>query len=826
LKLVSRCSHAAGGNVARGNATGVMRGFAAVALFLLGVGAADAVVVRGRVTDALGRPVLGARVQLIEAGKVESIAYAGVDGSFEIRDADTGRFTLLSSAAGFFPAIGQDFYGGGTDVVHQDVVLALNTLQPDISLYASGVATPMPQLTGPASVIEGNAFATRVGVADEMRQTPGAFVVQTGQGVAPTALYMRGGPADGSKVLVDGVAATDLGGGFDFGTVGATGVGSLEIYRGPNSALLGMDSQTSVVGISMARGSSLAPVFNYSGDAGNFHTWRNEVTLSGAHSRFDYFAGFSRFDTSNALAEDRDHLSTLVANVGVALPRSTELRFTIRDGVAAQGLPGAHDFYGVSQDGKQGDQDLYSGVTLENRTKDNWHNLLRYDIARKREQADYFGNQGTLVTIQGANGPYQAYAGDVVTIRGANGYVATGQAQLLSVDREQDSNRDELYYQTDYVFPKNVTALFGFRYENERGSYESPGPVVEHETTQRTNFDYNALFQGDIKSRVFYSLGGLVEKNHLFGIAGTPRLGLAYVPVRPGGKYFHGTRFRLNLATGVQEPSLAAEFLSLYKELELAGDTADVALYQVKPFDVGVDQNIHGERMVFKAGYFHEQFSHQLEEVTAGDLTTYFGFTATTPGVSLADAEVNSLAYRAQGVEAELKWLLGSHVAVRGGYTYLDAIVSQSLASDETAVLRGVPVMNPSIPGVAIGGDSPLVGARPFQRPPQTGFFAVDYSRRKLTLGVKGAMAGRSDDSTFLGGLDTTANGNTLLLPNRDLDFGYLKLDLGGTYAWRRGFTFYGQIDNLLSDQRIGPIGYLGLPLTFRAGLKLRLGGN
>jgi iron complex outermembrane receptor protein/vitamin B12 transporter len=86
-------------------------------------------------------------------------------------------------------------------------------------------------------------------------------------------------------------------------------------------------------------------------------------------------------------------------------------------------------------------------------------------------------------------------------------------------------------------------------------------------------------------------------------------------------------------------------------------------------------------------------------------------------------------------------------------------------------------------------------------------------------------MASRSDDSTFLSYSDFNS-GNTLLLPNRDLDFGYAKLDLGGTYAATRHITVFAQLDNLLNQQHIGPIGYPGLPLTFRSGLKIRIGGQ
>ena len=218
-------------------------------LFFASAAAANAVVVRGHVTDALGKPVPGARVQLIEAGKVEALAYAGPDGSFEIRDSDSGRFTLLGSAQGFFPAIGQDFYSGATDVIQQEVVLAQNTVKQDVSVTATGIPTPLPQLTSPVSIIPGEAFATRVGVVDEMRLTPGAFLVQTGQTGAVTSLFMRGGNSTANLVMIDGIPAGDVGGTFDFGTVSSTGVGRMELYRGPNSAIYGTDAGSSVITI-------------------------------------------------------------------------------------------------------------------------------------------------------------------------------------------------------------------------------------------------------------------------------------------------------------------------------------------------------------------------------------------------------------------------------------------------------------------------------------------------------------------------------------------------------------------------------------------------
>ena len=796
--------------------------------------AAHAVIVRGHVTDVLGKPVTGARVRLFENGKSISLAIADEYGFYEVRSADAGRFTVVGAAGGFLPSIGKDFYGGTTDVVEQQVVLSATTVRQDITVTASGFATPLPQLTAPLNVIPSDDLFTSIGLTDELRQLPGDTIVQTGQTGGATSLFMRGGPSDGNKVLLDGIPVEDIGGVFDYGTVSSTAVDNIEIYRGPNSALFGSNSQASVVSVATPRGSTLRPLFTYSGDAGNLHTWRNETTLSGTHQRLDYWLGYSHLDASNALVFDRYHASTTAANVGYVLPLDISLRFTIRDGVSAEGLTDPHDFFGVSQDGKQGDQDLYSGATLENTTK-GWHNLVRYGIVRKNEQAEAFAQPGTLGTVNDpSTGPFPGYFGNVVTIRGANGYSATGAAQMYeSSAYQQTNNRDELYWQTDYVLPKNIAVLFGFRYENERGHFNVPS-YSEFENTQRTNFEYNAQVQGDIKSRFFYSLGGSVQKNHLFGIAGTPRFGLAYVPVRPGAGWFHGTKLRVNLATGVQEPSVADEFYSLYAQLERYGDQADIALLHIKPLgpersrtlDIGIDQNI-SRGLVLKAGYFHNQFSHQIEDVYSSDLATYFGISPVhlNPSSPFYDAEYGSMAYRAQGIETEVQWHPLARLVIHGGYTYLDAVIERSFSGDETALLQGAPAENPNIRNVPIGALSPLVGARPFRRSPHTGFIGVNYNRPRWTLALKGSMASRSDDSTFLLNQDNT-DGNSLLLPNRNLDFGYVKLDLSGTYNLPHHLTLFSQMDNLLNDQHIGPIGYPGLPFTVRAGLKWKLGGE
>ncbi|HEU4416140.1 MAG TPA: TonB-dependent receptor, partial [Candidatus Angelobacter sp.] len=130
---------------------------------------------------------------------------------------------------------------------------------------------------------------------------------------------------------------------------------------------------------------------------------------------------------------------------------------------------------------------------------------------------------------------------------------------------------------------------------------------------------------------------------------------------------------------------------------------------------------------------------------------------------------------------------------------------------------------NPQIPNVPIGAFSPLVGNRPFNRAPHTASFYLGYSRRKLTLTVSGNFVSRRDSSTFL--FDPSF-GPGMLLPNRNLAQAYQKIDFGGSYRLGRHLELYSSIQNLVS-QHYDPVpGFPALPLNFRAGLKITVGGE
>ncbi len=134
------------------------------------------------------------------------------------------------------------------------------------------------------------------------------------------------------------------------------------------------------------------------------------------------------------------------------------------------------------------------------------------------------------------------------------------------------------------------------------------------------------------------------------------------------------------------------------------------------------------------------------------------------------------------------------------------------------------PTINPNFPTVPIGVDTPLVGARPFRRAPHSGYFGLTYRQSQITAQLTGTLVGRRDDSDFL---SADANGlPTLLLPNRNLDGAYQRLDLSAGYRVNHMLSVFTSFQNLLNERYSEAFGFPSLPFTFRSGMQFTLGGE
>ena len=83
----------------------------------------------------------------------------------------------------------------------------------------------------------------------------------------------------------------------------------------------------------------------------------------------------------------------------------------------------------------------------------------------------------------------------------------------------------------------------------------------------------------------------------------------------------------------------------------------------------------------------------------------------------------------------------------------------------------------------------------------------------------------QSDDSTFLVGSDIDF-GNSLLLPNADLNAGYQKIDVSGSYRIHPRLKWYATIENLLDQHYEPTFGFPALPINLRTGVTISIGGK
>jgi iron complex outermembrane receptor protein/vitamin B12 transporter len=808
------------------------RGIFVVFLLLAGI-VSPAAEIHGVVTDASGAKISGAKVVLIRNGSPVSAGVSSADGSFQITTGDAGRFYLMISATGFRQLETPGFYAGRFDNVDQNLVLEPSWVHESIVVTANGTPTPQPQTGAAISVIGPSDLAGRADLVSSLRLMPGTSVSQVGQMGAQASLFIRGGDSDANKVLIDGVSAGDLGGRFDFGPFATTAIERAEVYRGPDSSLYGADAESGVVSLTTPHGTTSFPSFLFHGDAGNFLTSNEDLEIAGAHNKLDYLGEFSWLQTNNNLPLDEFHVATAAANLGWQPNGTTQIRGTLHYGVDATGVPGPWQFYQVANNATQKDQDLFISASIDNQSTASFHNSVRYGLARKREQYRLWSENGSGLFDQ-----FGDSFGYPVTITGASGYSVTGPVLLdfagtYPQESQLVSNRDQLVYQGDYTVTPHLAAQIGFQFEDERGS--EPGSLY-YPPVERTNYDYRAAVHGDFKTRFFYTLGGDLERYSLFGTQTTPRAGVSLYAMKPRNGVFSGTRILFSYGDAVREPSLTDQFYSLYSFLESNGGQSTIQQLGIKPlsaptartYEGGVEQAFLSRRLIFRTSFFHNEFGRQIEYVGLNLIPELLPNLTPAQQNQLEqflqangafEQSLNTEAFRALGVEATVEGGIGRSVFLRGGYTYLDAVVQRSFANDDVALLGPLPAYS----GIPIGSDSPLQGARPFRRPPHTGFFTASYSAKKLTALFSSAFVSRSDDSDFLGGYDING-GNSLLLPNRNLDPGFAKLDLGGSYQLSSWLGVYGQIENLMDNQHIAPLGYISLPVNLRAGVRIQWG--
>jgi len=777
--------------------------------------------VTGAVLDPLGARVPGATVTLLRDGKAVGETSSDGQGQFSFPGVEAGRYQLEAKASGFEPQRERPFFVGSGARVALDVPLQIG-LKQEVVVTAAATAEQASQVGAPVTVINRQTLddLAKPSLLEALRLVPGSQVVQAGGRGGVTSLFVRGGASNFNKVLVDGIPVNAIGGGFDYSGFATTGVERVEALRDANSVLYGSDALAGVISITTRRGQTRTPELSGSVDGGTLGTHREEVSLGGTAQRFDYFGAYSHFATDNRVPNNAYKNDTFVGRIGWALGSASDISATFRRVNSDYGVPNAIDFYGIADDSSQSGKSTYVSVIAQSQFTPAWHGALRlasfddtYDNVNPSPTGEPFDPFGF-----GAN-----YLGRTVTIRGANGTTATGQAILdysgtYPQPFESQAKRRAAAAQTTYQVVPALSLSGGARFEHEEGFSDSG----TRSSTDRDN--YGSFLEARAKVRRFYANAGIgYEHNEVFRSAWTPRLSAAVYLREPSSTGSVGdTKLVFNVGRGIKAPSISQENSSLFKLLAAAPNAttpaSPIGPERSRSLDVGVEQGLRRGQVRLRAAYFDSRYSDLIEFLSKTALAR-LGVPAEVVAATSFGAYVNSSSYRAQGLETSAEAVLGGGFRIMGSYTYLDTKVSESFSSSALG-----PVENPSYPGIPIGAYSPLVGARPFRRPTHSGNLLLTYTKGPAQVSLAGYFAGKSDDSTFL---SDGFFGNSMLLPNHDLNGRYQKLDMSGSYRLAQSrVKLYFSAENLF-DQHYTPVfGFPALPRTIRVGVTGTLGGD
>ncbi|HKE83875.1 MAG TPA: TonB-dependent receptor plug domain-containing protein [Vicinamibacterales bacterium] len=771
----------------------------------------------GTVVDSLGARVSGAGVALSGPGVKTVNVQTESDGSFSFTSLVPGRYQVTATAQGFSPRTSDPVYVGAGARAIVVVALEVGPLQQEIVVTAEPGGVLQARTGAPVTVIDNSTLdaLNKPDLLEALRLVPGSQIVQVGQRGGLTSMFLRGGNSNFTKVLIDGVPANDIGGAFDFSQLDTAGVDRIEVLRQTNSVVYGSDALTGVVNITTRRGSTRTPELEYAIDGGNLNTVRNSLGFGGAIRRIDYFSQYSYFTTDNSTPNSGYHRGTYAGRFGVVVGGGTHLTGTLRRVDGTFGNANAFDSYLVPDDSTQ-DADLtYGSITADSQHSNRWQSSIRFGSIDQRslyvnptpsgEPYDPFGF--------GAN-----YLGNTVTLMGANGETVTGRAILdygfSPFPQSSDSRvtRRTLSGQTTFQVASSLAISGGARYEREQGFDDPDGdPVV-------TRNNGGAFVEARVNGggRAYVSGGVGVEHNEVFGTEATPRVSVAVYLRNPRPAGVGETKLTVNAGKGIKAPNVFQEQNALYalvQDTPAAARVSPVGPERSRGFDVGVEQGLAGGRVRARVSYFNNEFD---------DLLEYLGRTALVlagvpPDVAAGAtfAYINSQSYRAQGAEISADAAVGTMLRFGASYTYLDAEVTQAFSASAA--------FNPAFPNVPIGAFSPLVGARPFRRPANSGTLLVTYVKGPGQVTLAGYFSGKRDDSTFLSDQDF---GNSLLLPNKDLDPAYQKIDLSAAYRVHPRLNVYTSIENLFDQKFDAAFGFPSLPFTIRAGVRVDVGGD
>ena len=500
----------------------------------------------------------------------------------------------------------------------------------EVVVTASRAApVPQKQYGGSATLISAQDLELRQTrhVSDVLRDVPGVAVNRSGGPGGMTQIRLRGSEANHTLVLIDGIEASDpYQGEFDFATLIADDVASIEVLRGQQSALYGSDAIGGVVAYRTASGRE-APGLRGRVEGGSFSSFASTLRVGGYEDGFDYAVSAAYASSEGeptARLGSRDIGGKTFALAGrfvyeasarLTLRATGRYAYTEAD-VNPQLYDPPNPLNGFIVDG----DGLYQNRTLMG--------LVGADL----KLLD--GAWTHSVTLQGVDSDRETFSG------GFQDYSYKG-------------SRVKASYVMAYIFGDEslrhtITGAADWKRETFRNTTPYyAGNVVEGRSLTNTGLvaSYELLAGGA------FGLGASVryDENDLFRNATTWRVQASYA-------FDGGTRLHAAAGTGIKAPGVF-ELWGFFPDFFIGNP--DLKAERSEGWEIGVEQSFMDGKARIDVTYFSATLKDEIATV---------GFPSTP--VNLASESEQ------QGVEVSAQALIDANWRVFASYTWLDATQS------------------------------------------------------------------------------------------------------------------------------------------------------
>lgn len=497
-----------------------------------------------------------------------------------------------------------------------------------VVITATRVAVSTAAPTATTTVLRGEQLRAQgiTRVLDALRLVPGAAVVASGPVGSLTSLFLRGGNSNYVRVLVDGVAVNDAGGGFDFASLTTANVDRIEIVRGPASVLYGSDAVTGVVNIFTKQGRG-APEAHALVGGGSYGTRRGELGFSGGNERGGFSLAGAHDATDGILAFNNRYVNdVLSASVRAAPDAATDARVAARWSSATYHYPTDYTGASVYRNAEQTDHRLVLSAEGGRRFSKNAEVRLSLGSNEFLPRSNRSPNSPTDTL-----GSYASYSRGVRTHRNAEAHLDLryDRRGVFTVGGEVARDRER----------SSSTSLS--QYGNSNGGFEAA----------RHNSAAYVQVIGDATNRFSYVVGGRLDQNSAFGQFQTLRAGMAWV-MAPG------LRARASVGSAFKAPSFFENFSTGY----VTGNP-DLRPERSRSAELGVDATLADGALTLRATGYRQQFR---------DVIQYLG-RPKSPG---APNYTNIAAADANGAELEAEYRAIPGLTLGGNYAWADTRVT------------------------------------------------------------------------------------------------------------------------------------------------------